>query len=1172
MTCASCGVVLPEGAKFCFECGAPQVLSCAQCGHPLIPAARFCLACGAPAGRGVSSSTTPQARSERRVTSVLFGDLVEFTALSEGRDPEEVRELLGGYFERCRMIVSRYGGTIEKFVGDAVMAVWGVPTAHEDDAERAVRAGMELVDSIGGFGELTDMPGLSMRVGVVTGEVAVTVGATQQAMVAGDAVNTASRLQAEAAPGAVWVDEQTRALTAAAVDFAVVGERMLRGKTEPLQLYRAVAVMASVGGARRTDRVEAPLIGRRRELAQIKECFHGAAEDGRARLLLVCGDPGIGKTRLGWELEKYTDGLSQTVRWHWGRCLAYGDAIAFSALSAAVRGRIGVTESDDEAATLAKLDESLVRFVADPLQRDWLRPRLALLLRDAGDCFEREDLLAAWRAWFEALGGAGETPDPVVWVIDDAHHADDGLLDFVEHLITAAAVPFLIVLLARPELLEQRPRLATMRRTALIRLEILPHVAMAGLLDSLVRDLPSDARDDLIARAEGVPLYAIETVRALADRELAVAHPDGTRTLARGVGSRELADLGAPASLQVLVSSRLDTLDRFERSLLATAAVLGSTFTADALGALTRRTAGDLEPVLERLVRRDLLRVITDRLSPEYGQYAFVQSVVRQVAYRTLARRDRLHWHLAAATHLQTLPEAGGALAGIITRHLLDAHDLLAPGDRRHDEITAQVVTWLEHTGDRARALGSPVDALRSYGQALQRCAAGSAQAARIRLAAAEVASAAGRYGSAIRYAEPLPASVPAAQRARVDEVRAWALRANGDVPAALLALQPWLAGLDRIPAETGADVCRTAASCHLEQGDHRESRELAERGLLLAEDTGDARAIARSLNMVALSTQAAGQTRMALALYKGLAEFARGHGLTSMVCLAEVNIGACMLNVDPEQCVQHSRDGIELGTQTGELARVLVAACNVAMACRVLGRWDEVGALADLPSIADSIADDLVEARWIVIERAIIGLARGEQHFELPEPKPDEGGILAIWNPLPAGILAFAARDFLGALAAARAALAACMEQMGLVDDFCHHWTLAVDWAMTAHEYHVARELLDLVEDAPPGQIEPLVAAQLPRLRGSVEAEDPGSTADPAAVEADLRAGIQALDRFGAAPDRARAQATLGLWLLQQGRTAEATPLLHAARATFGELRAAAWLHELDASLSRAA
>jgi tetratricopeptide (TPR) repeat protein len=468
--------------------------------------------------------------------------------------------------------------------------------------------------------------------------------------------------------------------------------------------------------------------------------------------------------------------------------------------------------------------------------------------------------------------------------------------------------------------------------------------------------------------------------------------------------------------------------------------------------------------------------------------------------------------------------------------------------------------------------LGSPVDALRSYGQALHRCPSGSAQAARIRLAAAEVASAAGRYADAIRYAEPLSGSFPAAQRARVDEVRAWALRASGDLAASMLTLQPWLEQLDTVPAQIGADICRTAASCSLEQGAHRAARDYAERGLLLAEDTGDPHAIARSLNMVALSTQAAGLTRMALALYKGLAEFAGAHGLTSMVCLAEVNIGACMLNVDPEQCVRHSREGIELGTQTGELARVLIAACNVAMACRVLGRWDEVAALADLPSIADSIADDLVEARWIVIERAIIGLARGDQELDLPEPKPDEGGILAIWNPLPAGILAFAARDYPAALAAAREALAACMEQMGLVDDFCHHWTLAVDWALAAREYGTARELLKVVEEAPPGQVEPLVAAQLPRLRGSVEAEDPAGTADPAVVEADLRAGIEALDRFGAAPDRARAQATLGLWLLRQGRTAEATPLLASARTTFGELRAAAWLQDLDASLTAAA
>jgi hypothetical protein len=237
-----------------------------------------------------------------------------------------------------------------------------------------------------------------------------------------------------------------------------------------------------------------------------------------------------------------------------------------------------------------------------------------------------------------------------------------------------------------------------------------------------------------------------------------------------------------------------------------------------------------------------------------------------------------------------------------------------------------------------------------------------------------------------------------------------------------------------------------------------------------------------------------------------------------------------------------------------------------------VLGRWDEIAVLADLPGIADSIADDLVEARWIVIEQAIIGLARGEQHFDLPQPKPDESGILAIWNPLPSGIQAFAAGDHAGALAAAREALAACMEQMGLLDDFCHHWTLAVDWALAAGDYPVARELIAVVDDAPPSRVEPLVAAQLTRLRGSVEAEDPAGTADPSSVETDLRAGIEALDRFGAVPDRARAQATLGLWLRRQGRAAEAAPLLSAARATFGELRAAAWLRDLDEALSASA
>src|SRR4051812_23843330 len=571
MSCVSCGAPLPAEARFCPGCGVPVTGSCASCGHPLGAGHRFCSACGA-AARDSTPAVSPAGRpprddaphAERRVSSVLFGDLVGFTTLSEKRDPEEVRELLTGYFDRCREVVDRYGGTVEKFIGDAVMAVWGVPVAHEDDAERAVRAGLDLVEAVAEFGERLDIDGLAMRVGVVTGEVAVTLGAVAQGMVAGDAVNTAARVQAKAEPGTVWVDEQTRALTAAAIAYEPAGSHALKGKAEPVLLHRAAAVMGGVGGEGRELGVEAPLAGRRRELGLLKDLYQAAVEDGRGRLLVVPGAPGVGKTRLGWELQKYTDGLSAVVWWHWGRCPAYGDGIAYSALSAALRRRIDVDETTEAAAVQReRLRRHLAEIVPDAQEREWLEPRLSVLL-GGEDSFGREDLFTAWLTWFERISRGG---DPVVWVIDDAHHADDGLLDFVEHLVGSARFPLLLVLLAREELLDRRPRLATSRRGTVIGLEGLADDTMAQLLDALVADLPPRVRSQLVEVAEGVPLYAVETVRALLDRGMVV--DDGTRRrLAPGVDAARLVDIGAPTSLQMLIASRLDALPAEQRELL----------------------------------------------------------------------------------------------------------------------------------------------------------------------------------------------------------------------------------------------------------------------------------------------------------------------------------------------------------------------------------------------------------------------------------------------------------------------------------------------------------------------------------------------------------------------------------------------------------------------------
>ena len=375
MTCPSCGTSNTPGRKFCLECGAPLPEDARSAVLATSPVPSSAETAGAPSRRDgqTGAAIDPGARSaradegcrrrgglglttERRLVSVLFADLVGFTSRAEGRDPEEARELLGRYFEVSRETIERYGGTIEKFIGDAVMAIWGAPVAREDDAERAVRAGLDLVDAVHRL-----EPGLEARVGILTGEAAVNLGARGQGMVAGDLVNTASRLQSVAAPGTVLVGEATRRAAEAAIAFEHAGEPTLKGRTAAVAASRAVRVVAEVGGRGRSQVLEAPFVGRDDELRLLKDIYHAMAREGRARLVSITGQAGIGKSRLGWELEKYFDGLVETVYWHDGRSPAYGEGVTFWALGEMVRLRAGLAEGDDVATTRARISVNVGR-------------------------------------------------------------------------------------------------------------------------------------------------------------------------------------------------------------------------------------------------------------------------------------------------------------------------------------------------------------------------------------------------------------------------------------------------------------------------------------------------------------------------------------------------------------------------------------------------------------------------------------------------------------------------------------------------------------------------------------------------------------------------------------------------------------------------------------------
>jgi class 3 adenylate cyclase/tetratricopeptide (TPR) repeat protein len=1156
VTCPSCGCTPPPLARFCPECGTAVVRRCAACGAALGAGHRFCAACGARADDTPDHQPEP-AQSERRVSSVLFGDLVGFTGLAEKRDPEEVRDLLSGYFDRCREVVARYGGTIEKFIGDAVMAVWGVPVAHEDDAERAVRAGLDLVEVVTAFGERVDVPGLSMRVGVVTGEVAVTVGATQQGMVAGDAVNTAARVQAKAEPGTVWVDEQTRALTAAAIAYEPAGSHALKGKAEPVLLHRAAAVMGGVGGEGRELGVEAPLAGRRRELGLLKDLYQAAVEDGRGRLLVVPGAPGVGKTRLGWELQKYTDGLSAVVWWHWGRCPAYGDGIAYSALSAALRRRIDVDETTEAAAVQReRLRRHLAEIVPDAQERDWLEPRLSVLL-GGEDSFGREDLFTAWLTWFERISRGG---DPVVWVIDDAHHADDGLLDFVEHLVGSARFPLLVVLLAREELLERRPRLAASRRGTVIGLEGLRPETMAQLLDALVVDLPPGVRDQLVSVAEGVPLYAVETVRALLDRGMVV--DDGTRRrLAPGVDAARLVEVGAPTSLQMLIASRLDALPADQRELLQHASVLGNAFTLEGLAAVSGRSPRQVTGTAEALAARDLVARVADRFSPDFGRYAFVQALVRQVAYRTQSRQARLTRHLAAADYLKTQAEASGELVAVVAQHLGDARELMPADDPRAAELTDDLVEWLVRSGQRAASLGVPGEASSFYVQALAHTPDGPARA-RLTVLAAQAALDAGHWDRAGTLAAGLHESDPLDLRAQAATVLATTHRLRGRPAEGQRELAPFLERSDELSPATASGLLRIAARAHGELGEVSAGRALAEEGLRRAEETADPVLIGWALNDLAVLIFFTDLQRVGIAILDGAIAYCTEHRATGPLVAVLFNRAIASFTRDVREALRCYERALELSRQAADAWSAWLTTASLTVARIITGRWDddaneETAWLYEAVTAENPLFGYLHDALG-----ALRALLRGEPPTEdlldvdeavLETAGPDTVQEVALIRLVHGRITGRMPET---AVRLAEQTVSEREGYGGTVEWFPFLWTTAVDWlieAGTPEDLAAARRAVEIVA-AGPGRRAAAVEAQLLRLRATLSLADP-ATADPEAVERDLRQAIPALDAYGAEPDRARAQALLGRLLREHGRADEG--LLAEAGETFARIGA---------------
>jgi class 3 adenylate cyclase/tetratricopeptide (TPR) repeat protein len=670
VVCPSCDGETPEGFPHCANCGAPLA-----------------------AERAV-------AREERKVVTVLFCDLVGSTARAEGADPEDVRALLSAYHERVRSELERFGGTVEKFIGDAVMALFGAPIAHEDDPERAVRAALAIREWAVEEGEL------HVRIAVNTGEALVAVGARPErgeAMAAGDVVNATARLQTAAPTNGVLVGETTYWATERAIEYRGHEPVTAKGKADPIPVWevvqaRARAQVERVGGA--------PLVGRDKELSLLREALERALDEREPQLVTLVGVPGIGKSRLVYELFNAIEaGTWGPIFWRRGRSLPYGDGVTFWALAEMVKAQAGILESDSAAQVAEKLHRAVSDLVlgedAEWVERH-LRPLMGLAAEGELRGDHREEAFATWRRFFEALAERR----PLVLVFEDLHWADEALLNFVDELVDwTTGAPLLVLCTARPELLTRRagwgggkPNAVTISLTPLSDEETARLVH--ALLDRAV--LPAEEQAALLAHAGGNPLYAEEFVRLAQE--------------GRFEGGDELA---LPESVQGIIAARLDGLPAESKSLLQEAAVLGRVFWAGALASVAGFDRREVEQRLHALERREFVR--RERRPSVAGdvEYAFRHVLVRDVAYSQIPRGVRGDRHRRAAEWIEALgrPEDH---AEMLAHHYLSALELVGATGQPTEELSERARIALREAGDRAFALNAFAQAARFYASALE--------------------------------------------------------------------------------------------------------------------------------------------------------------------------------------------------------------------------------------------------------------------------------------------------------------------------------------------------------------------------------------------------------------------------------------------------------------------
>ena len=738
-------------------------------------------------------------------------------------------------------------------------------------------------------------------------------------------------------------------------------------------------------------------------------------------------------------------------------------------------------------------------------------------------------------------------------LVEDLQWADAGLLDFLEHVLDTSRVAIFLLTLARPDLEDTRSSWATGRRATRLHLEPMPDRAMGRLVDGLVAGLPEASRQVLVSRAEGVPLYAVETVRALIDRD-AVLPRDGRYVLAEDADAKvDLATLGAPPSLQALLSARLDALPPAERRLVQDASVLGLSFTVPGLEALGHTRADQRSALLESLVRREFFTIETDPRSPERGQHRFVQALVRTVAYDTLSRRDRKARHLAVARKLADDPQAD-ELAGVIANHYLDARAVCTAPDECA-ELAGLAVSWLERAGQRAADLGSPAEAQAHYEAALA-LVEDDADIARLAGGAARAARQAGRAEPGVAHAlhsrdAYLAVGDELAAASAVAEA-ADALITLARIEGALSLLSPVHAALSGRPGAEDAilDLDITLMRAHLWAGNFSEARAAGEEALRLGEALQAWPRLARSLSYFGAVLLTTGQPVMGFAVLQGAVELTRKHGLTTEELPALNNIAAFSVTVDLPRAVETARRGVAIARHLGHRALVDVLTATLASALWLDGGWDELESLtAEAGEICSSTSWATVVAQFYALAAAA---SRGRR-LAAPEDVSGDDVRRAMLLAYRATVAATDGRTEDWVRDGAEA-LDLAYGYLGLSDDFHAVFLVAVEAALAAGDLELADKQIALVREAAPNEVSPYLRAQGQRLDALLNE----ATGRRDSVEAGLREAVAQLRTFGAPYWLGRSLLDLSGCLIARNRDDEALPLLHEARELFAALGAA--------------